>query len=208
MGFPRIFNVNLRLIWAKCYLRNGWLHCIQTWCANLLPTTDWSSAIIIFHGPNSLCDHEKNNQFTISQCNWIEALGLDISSIRTENFMNHNTNHSLSGTSPLTNGDNILDKFGGTILLVYSWEDWFISPHRYAKALFTMNVCLQQFKLDDVFRIGRRIIEYNVYSWSGNIIHHAVVLCLLIFVWSGSQSLLSFNYLSSYNHSALYDELF
>ena len=54
MEFPRIFNANLRLIWAKCYLRNRWLHCIQTWYDNLFRTTDWYSAIIIFHGANSL----------------------------------------------------------------------------------------------------------------------------------------------------------
>ena len=51
--FPRLFNVNLRLIWAMCYLRNIWLHWIQTWCANLSLTTDLFYAIIIFHGPNS-----------------------------------------------------------------------------------------------------------------------------------------------------------
>ena len=54
MEFPRIFNVNLRLIWAKCYLKNRRLHWIQAWFANLLLNTDWFSAIIIFHGPNSL----------------------------------------------------------------------------------------------------------------------------------------------------------
>ena len=47
MEFPRIFNANLRL-------RNRWLHYIQTWWDNLLHATDWVSAIIIFHGPNSL----------------------------------------------------------------------------------------------------------------------------------------------------------
>ena len=26
--FPMIFNADLRLIWAKCYLRNHWPHCI------------------------------------------------------------------------------------------------------------------------------------------------------------------------------------
>ena len=59
MELPRIFNVNLRLTWAKqrapkCYLRNRWSHCIQTRCANLLFTMNWFSAIIILHGPNSL----------------------------------------------------------------------------------------------------------------------------------------------------------
>ena len=53
MKFPRIFNVDLRLIWAKCNFRNRWLHWIQTWCVNLLLNTDRFSAIIIFHGPNS-----------------------------------------------------------------------------------------------------------------------------------------------------------
>ena len=54
MDFPRIFNANLRLIWAKCYLKNRWLHCIQTCIVNILHTTDYYSAIIIFHGLNSL----------------------------------------------------------------------------------------------------------------------------------------------------------
>ena len=48
MEFPRIFNANLRLIWAKCYLRNRWLHCIQTWYGNLFHTIGYYSAIIIF----------------------------------------------------------------------------------------------------------------------------------------------------------------
>ena len=54
MEFPRIFDVNLRLIWARCYLRNRWLRWIQTWCGNFSLTTDWFSAMIIFHGPNHL----------------------------------------------------------------------------------------------------------------------------------------------------------
>ena len=41
MEFPRIFNVNLNLIMAKCCLRNHWLHCIQTWYGKLLHTTDY-----------------------------------------------------------------------------------------------------------------------------------------------------------------------
>ena len=57
MDFPRIFNVNLRLIWPKCYLRNCWLHCIHTWCVNLFLTTDWFSAIMIFYDPNAFCVH-------------------------------------------------------------------------------------------------------------------------------------------------------
>ena len=43
-----------KLIWPKCYPRNRWLQCLQTWRDNLLHTTDWFSAIIIFHVPNSL----------------------------------------------------------------------------------------------------------------------------------------------------------
>ena len=41
MEFSRIFNANLRLIWANCYLSNRWLHCIQTWWDNLSHTNDW-----------------------------------------------------------------------------------------------------------------------------------------------------------------------
>ena len=52
--FLGIFNAILRLIWAKCYLKNRWLNCIQTWRDKLLHAADWFSAIIIFHGPNSL----------------------------------------------------------------------------------------------------------------------------------------------------------
>ena len=36
MEFPRIFNVNLRLIRPICYLSNHCWHCIQTWWDKLL----------------------------------------------------------------------------------------------------------------------------------------------------------------------------
>mgnify|MGYP001797828120 CR=1 FL=1 len=51
MEFPTIFNANLRLIWAECFLRNSLSHCIQVSCDNLLYATDWFSAILVFHGP-------------------------------------------------------------------------------------------------------------------------------------------------------------
>ena len=53
MEFSRIFDANLRLIWAKCYLCSHWLHCFRTKCDSFLHTIDWFSEIIIFHDPPS-----------------------------------------------------------------------------------------------------------------------------------------------------------
>ena len=40
MGYPRIFNANLRLILVLCYHRNRWLHCIQILYDNLFHATN------------------------------------------------------------------------------------------------------------------------------------------------------------------------
>ena len=61
MEFLRIFNVNLRLTWAKCYLTDRCKYSIQNWGANLLLTTNWLSAAIIFHGPNFLTTMQEIN---------------------------------------------------------------------------------------------------------------------------------------------------
>ena len=59
--FLRIFYVNIRLTWAKSYLTDRCKYSIQNWGANLLLTTNWLSAGIIFHGPNFLTTMQEIN---------------------------------------------------------------------------------------------------------------------------------------------------
>ena len=43
-SFPKTYNAKQRLIWAKCYLSNRWVHCSQTMWASLLCATKESTS--------------------------------------------------------------------------------------------------------------------------------------------------------------------
>ena len=71
---PSIFNAKLKSIRAKRYLCNRWLLLIQTWWYSSLYTTDWFSALIIFHGPNFLTTGAVAQlSDSRSEVSWIES---------------------------------------------------------------------------------------------------------------------------------------